>query len=188
MSKKAVGETETKNGRLKITWSPWIVEQNVYMAPKILGAERNHRFGHPFFCLVQLMRCFFNLGHTTMSTKLFRKKKDTPPKTNMSPYRGTISIGNTSSNHWFLGDMLVFQGVLDHLPYSLHSKDSHSRPMEKHNSSWDSHHSWKGPTTGKVFGFVVISKPESMVIFQVVSWTTHLKRNHILELSQIGLK
>ena len=33
-------------------------------------------------------------------------------KTNMSPKRWTISIGNTSSNHWFSGDMLIFGGVL----------------------------------------------------------------------------
>ena len=32
-------------------------------------------------------------------------------KTNMSPKKGTVSIGNTSSKHWFLGDMLVFGGV-----------------------------------------------------------------------------
>ena len=45
--------------------------------------------------------------------RIFRRfsKDCTPPKTNMSPKKGTISIGNTSSNHWFLGDMLVFQGV-----------------------------------------------------------------------------
>ena len=30
----------------------------------------------------------------------------------MSPKKGTISVGNTSSNHWFSGDMLVFRGVL----------------------------------------------------------------------------
>ena len=35
----------------------------------------------------------------------------TPPKTNMSPKKGAISIGNTSSNQWFSGDMLIFQGV-----------------------------------------------------------------------------
>ena len=29
----------------------------------------------------------------------------------MSPKKGTISIGNTSSNHHFSGDMLVFKGV-----------------------------------------------------------------------------
>ena len=34
----------------------------------------------------------------------------TPPKTNMEPKKGTISIGNTSSNHHFSGDMLVFRG------------------------------------------------------------------------------
>ena len=33
---------------------------------------------------------------------------NTPPKTNMSR---TISVGNTSSNHRFLGDMLVFRGA-----------------------------------------------------------------------------
>ena len=35
----------------------------------------------------------------------------TPPKTNMSLQKRTISVGNTSSNHWFSGDMLVFTGV-----------------------------------------------------------------------------
>ena len=33
------------------------------------------------------------------------------PKTNMSLQKRTISVGNTSSNHWFSGDMLVFTGV-----------------------------------------------------------------------------
>ena len=44
-----------------------------------------------------------------------------PPKTNACPlFKGTISIGNTSSNHWFSGDMLVFQGVcIGILLYSL---------------------------------------------------------------------
>ena len=32
-------------------------------------------------------------------------------KTKMSAKKGTIWIGNTSSNHWFSGDMLVFGGV-----------------------------------------------------------------------------
>ena len=38
-------------------------------------------------------------------------KNPTPLKTNMSPKKGTISIGNTSSNHQFSGDMLIFRGV-----------------------------------------------------------------------------
>ena len=42
---------------------------------------------------------------------LMRIASTTPLKTNMSPKNGTISIGNTSSNHWFSGDMLVFRGV-----------------------------------------------------------------------------
>ena len=36
---------------------------------------------------------------------------NTPQKTNMSPKKGTILVGNTSSNHGFSGDMLVFRGV-----------------------------------------------------------------------------
>ena len=36
-----------------------------------------------------------------------------PGKTNMSPKKWTISIGNTSSNHHFSGDMLVFRGVME---------------------------------------------------------------------------
>ena len=32
---------------------------------------------------------------------------DTPPKTNMSPEKELISVGNTSSNHWFSGEMLA---------------------------------------------------------------------------------
>ena len=35
----------------------------------------------------------------------------TPPKTDISPQKWIISIGNTSSNHRFSGDMLVFQEV-----------------------------------------------------------------------------
>ena len=36
----------------------------------------------------------------------------TPPKTNISPKERLFQyIGNTSSNHWFSGDMLVFRGV-----------------------------------------------------------------------------
>ena len=38
-------------------------------------------------------------------------KELTPPKTNMSPKKGTISTGNTSPNHHCSGDMLVFSGV-----------------------------------------------------------------------------
>ena len=34
-----------------------------------------------------------------------------PENERMSPKKGTISVGNTSSNHWFSGDMLVFGGV-----------------------------------------------------------------------------
>ena len=34
-----------------------------------------------------------------------------PRKRTNVPQKGTISIGNTSSNHWFSGDMLVFRGV-----------------------------------------------------------------------------
>ena len=34
----------------------------------------------------------------------------------MSPLKGTISIGNTSSNHQFSGDMLVFGGVQTNKP------------------------------------------------------------------------
>ena len=33
------------------------------------------------------------------------------PENSHVPWKGTISIGNTSSKHWFSGDMLVFQGV-----------------------------------------------------------------------------
>ena len=40
--------------------------------------------------------------------------QSTSRKTNMSLKKGTISIGNTYSNHWFSGDMLVFGCVLVH--------------------------------------------------------------------------
>ena len=46
-----------------------------------------------------------------MMTKDDETFNHTPPKTNMSPKKGPFSIGNTSSNHWFSGDMLVFRGV-----------------------------------------------------------------------------
>ena len=36
----------------------------------------------------------------------------TPPKTKMSPKKGTISIGNTFSNHGISGKMSVFLGVI----------------------------------------------------------------------------
>ena len=42
----------------------------------------------------------------------------TPLKINMSPKKGTFSIGNTSSNHHFSGDMLVFRGVHPRAPKS----------------------------------------------------------------------
>ena len=29
------------------------------------------------------------------------------------PKKGTILVGNTSSNHWFSGDMLLLRGVVD---------------------------------------------------------------------------
>ena len=53
---------------------------------------------------------------------------DTPPKTNERPLKkGQFPVRNTSCNHWFSGDMLVFRGVplrystiLDqHLEYGL---------------------------------------------------------------------
>ena len=48
----------------------------------------------------------------------------TPEKTNECPLKKkTVSIGNTSANHWFSGDMLVFGGVtLDHqiILYTVH--------------------------------------------------------------------
>ena len=37
----------------------------------------------------------------------------TPPLKLTCPLKGTISIGNTSSNHWFSTDMLVFRGVFN---------------------------------------------------------------------------
>ena len=46
-----------------------------------------------------------------MSIDSFFDEKDTPWKTNISPKKGTISIGNTSSNHQFSGDMLVLGSV-----------------------------------------------------------------------------
>ena len=36
-----------------------------------------------------------------------------PPKKRTCPLKGTISIGNTSSNHWFSGAMLVLGRVED---------------------------------------------------------------------------
>ena len=38
----------------------------------------------------------------------------TPPKMNECPLKGTISVGNTSSNHWISGDIRQFlgQGIL----------------------------------------------------------------------------
>ena len=53
--------------------------------------------------------------HVCWCNKMGQKKisqaftGNTPPKTNMSTKAGLFqSIGNTSSNHWFSGDMLVF--------------------------------------------------------------------------------
>ena len=46
----------------------------------------------------------------------------TPRKTTMSSKKGTISIGNTSSNHWFSGDLLVFRGVIW---FSLNGSPTH---------------------------------------------------------------
>ena len=45
--------------------------------------------------------------------KAGKKLRGTPPKTNeFVPYKGTnFQVGNTSSNHGFSGDMLVFRGV-----------------------------------------------------------------------------
>ena len=37
----------------------------------------------------------------------------------MSPQKGTISIGNTSSNHHCSGDMLVFRGVIQKIEAPL---------------------------------------------------------------------
>ena len=40
-----------------------------------------------------------------------QKKKRYTPENYHVPKKETISIGNTSSNHHFSGDMLVFRGV-----------------------------------------------------------------------------
>ena len=61
-------------------------------------------------------------------------KTTAPPKTIMSPKKRTISIGNTSSNHGFLGDMFVFRGVSAHqnqrcfLPKNHPPRQAHLRP------------------------------------------------------------
>ena len=47
---------------------------------------------------------------------------NTPPKTNMSPEKGTISIGNASTNDHCSGDMLVFRGVIFHSPLDFSVK------------------------------------------------------------------
>ena len=67
----------------------------VWADPKSLGFTLNLRFptavqGHDF-PQVQMKNCQ-------------KPRKITPPKANMSPKKGTISVGSTSSNHWFWGD------------------------------------------------------------------------------------
>ena len=48
----------------------------------------------------------------------------TPLKINMSPKKGPFQFANTSSNHWFSGDVLVFRGVNGDvsLPLSFNNK------------------------------------------------------------------
>ena len=56
----------------------------------------------------------FPLNMASMEVKRCSKSLHPRKLTNV-PWKGIISIGNTSSNHWFSGDMLVFQGVRVHL-------------------------------------------------------------------------
>ena len=49
--------------------------------------------------------------HVTQG-RIFEVPVDTLPKINMSPENGAVSKENSSSNHQFSGDMLVFRGVV----------------------------------------------------------------------------
>ena len=62
-------------------------------------------------------RDFFLVGSQCLTQGDYHMKKTqktscTPPKTKMSPKKGTISIGNTFSNHGISGKMSVFLGVI----------------------------------------------------------------------------
>ena len=77
------------------------------------------QIGFPFFSWVRFVGDFplkifqeCKLAIKNPAPGCFERAKIafTPLKTNMSPKKVTISVGNTSSNHHFSGDMLVFRG------------------------------------------------------------------------------
>ena len=58
-----------------------------------------------------------------------------PTKINMSPKKGPFQQENSSSNHWFSWDMLLFGGVLSHDVHPLHysCKKSFDKNSQYHN-------------------------------------------------------
>ena len=97
--------------------------------PKLVLVSKNPVEGKIFFWLIWWKDAsiaqidFYRLPHLWKMLEPWRTKgpeicqtpdilSDTPRNANMSLKRGTISIGKTSSNHWFSGDMLVFGCVL----------------------------------------------------------------------------
>ena len=111
-------------------WIPWLQSSKFYprkITPlKILtaGVPCPHggflvQIGFPFFSWVRFVGDFplkifqgCKLAINNPAPGCFERAKIafTPLKTNISPKKVTISVGNTSSNHHFSGDMLVFRG------------------------------------------------------------------------------
>ena len=62
-------------------------------------------------------------------------------KTNMSPKKGLFPLGNTPSNHWFSGDMIVFRGVNPWVQIFRCRKQKHTNTNVNNTKKAIKHHS-----------------------------------------------
>ena len=107
---------------------------------------------------------------------------NTPLKTNMSLQKGTILVGNTSSNHWFSRDMLVFRGVSEYLIFACQFRSLAFLRLRHFDGAWQF-----------VFYDTLLGICEKIpswwcsgfpkVGYKLVSWRVHIsKNNKLLEL------
>ena len=92
--------------KIKHKHSPTQTFPNNYHVVLALACARESRGAWPDFSPLPHM-----VHRSQKAINQTKAVSSTPPKTNMSPWKGTISIGNTSSNHRFSGDMLVIRRV-----------------------------------------------------------------------------
>ena len=102
-----------------------VLKSNFYISGQIIARYISTRWGsflnyvHPLngekWFPIWLYHFFFQMGwpNYLWNVILFNwvLLYNYTPKNEHVPWKGTSSIGNTSFNHWFSGDMLVFGGV-----------------------------------------------------------------------------